>query len=129
MDDVLGKFFLPNLWCFGIHYSFSSNFFFFFWYHRGGFAIVRKAVSKKTGEACAAKYISKKDIQADELKCLRREIDIMKKIDHQNVLKLYDVYEDDDYVIMIIELYLFVLIQKYVVFKLNCGFFFIHAIF
>jgi len=71
---------------------------------RGGFAIVRKATNKSTGVVAAAKYISKKDVPADELKCLTREIDIMRKVDHPNVIKMFEVFEDDDYVIILTEL-------------------------
>jgi len=71
---------------------------------RGGFAIVRKATKKDSDLVVAAKYISKKDVPPDELKCLTREIDIMRKVDHPNVIKMYEVFEDDDYVIITTEL-------------------------
>lgn len=29
----------------------------------------------------------------------------MKKVDHPNILKLYEVYEDDDYFFLVLELY------------------------
>lgn len=35
---------------------------------------------------------------------MRREIDIMKKLDHNNIVKLYEVYEDSKYIYLILEL-------------------------
>jgi len=71
---------------------------------RGGFAVVRSAKNKETGEIVACKYIDKNNVKPEELKCLTREIDIMRKINHPNVLRLYEVYEDEKYVIMVMEL-------------------------
>jgi len=31
----------------------------------------------------------------EDIKLLKREIDIMKKVDHKNILKLHEIYEDD----------------------------------
>jgi serine/threonine protein kinase len=47
---------------------------------RGGFAVVYAGKNKSTGEAVAVKIIEKKFVDANELKCLVREIDIMKKV-------------------------------------------------
>jgi len=35
---------------------------------------------------------------------LKVEIDIMKQIKHENIVKLYDVFEDENYVYIIMEL-------------------------
>ena len=31
------------------------------------------------------------------------EIDIMSKLNHQNIVKLYDFFEDDDYIYLVLE--------------------------
>jgi len=62
---------------------------------RGAFSIVREATSKETGERVAVKEIEKKHVDKDGLKLLSREIDIMKKVNHDNVLALLSVYETD----------------------------------
>lgn len=71
---------------------------------RGGFAVVYKGKNKSTGEYVAIKHIQKKFVDPQELKCLEREIDIMMKVNHPNVLRLLDLYETDEEVVMVIEL-------------------------
>jgi len=66
------------------------------------FPIVFEAISKEDGEKYAIKVIEKEKI--DNMEQLNREINIMTKIDHKNVLKLYDIYEDETHVYIIMEL-------------------------
>lgn len=70
---------------------------------RGGFSIVYRAIRKSNQEAFAVKIIEKSLLQED-IKLLRREIDIMKKVDHENVLKLHKIYEDKSKVFIVMEL-------------------------
>ncbi|GFR67464.1 death-associated protein kinase 1 [Elysia marginata] len=73
----------------------------------GHFAVVRRAVHKKSGEAFAAKFIRKrrgggrKGAKAEDI---QREVSILKQLDHENVIRLYDVYETGIEVILILEL-------------------------
>jgi len=69
----------------------------------GGFSIVVEATSKVDGEKYAVKIIDKSMIKED-IKLLKREIDIMKKVDHKNILKLHEIYEDDQKVYIVMEL-------------------------
>lgn len=72
---------------------------------KGGFAVVRKATNKSTGEAVAIKFIEKKFVvEPNERKCLTREIEIMKKVNHPNVLHLIDIFETDTHLCMVLEL-------------------------
>jgi len=71
---------------------------------RGGFAVVFAGKSKKDGEAVAIKVIEKNCVDVSELQSLVREIDIMKKVDHPNVLKLIDIFESDTRVTLVTEL-------------------------
>lgn len=52
----------------------------------------------------AIKVIQKKMVEGDDIKLLRREIQIMKRLDHPNILKLYEVYEDDIQFYLVMEL-------------------------
>jgi len=72
---------------------------------RGGFAVVRKATNKSTGEQVAIKFIEKKFVvDPNERKCLVREIEIMKRVAHQNVLHLMDIFETESHLCMVMEL-------------------------
>ena len=40
----------------------------------------------------------------DDIEDVRREISIMKHLDHSNIVKLFEVYEDRDHVHLVMEL-------------------------
>ncbi|CRG95088.1 calcium dependent protein kinase 5, putative [Plasmodium gallinaceum] len=69
---------------------------------KGSYGNVVKAVSKKTGQQRAIKIIEKKKIH--NLERLKREILIMKQMDHPNIIKLYEVYEDHEKLYLVLEL-------------------------
>jgi len=71
---------------------------------RGAFSVVKKGTHKKTSEDVAIKFIEKKFVDKQDLMLLAREIDIMKKVDHANVLKLKEVFETDDTIALVMEL-------------------------
>jgi len=70
---------------------------------RGGFSVVCEATRKDDGEKYAVKIVEKTLIQED-IKLLKREIEIMKKVDHVNILKLIEIFEDDENVYIVMEL-------------------------
>jgi len=71
---------------------------------RGAFSVVKRAVHKKSGEEVAIKFIEKKFVDKQDLMLLAREIDIMKKVEHANVLKLREVFETDETIALVMEL-------------------------
>jgi len=71
---------------------------------RGAFSIVRRAKQKKTGDPYAVKIIEKKFVEQQDLMLLAREIEIMKKVDHPNVLRLIEVFETDETIALVMEL-------------------------
>lgn len=72
---------------------------------KGGFSIVRKAINKSTGDAVAIKFIDKKMIgNKEELELIQREIDIMKKVRHPNVLCLIERFETPERLALVMEL-------------------------
>jgi len=71
---------------------------------RGGFSVVREGVDRANGEKVAIKFIEKKFVDQEELKLLGREIDIMKKVQHRNVLRLIEIYETDNNLSLVMEL-------------------------
>ena len=56
----------------------------------GGFATVRKGIHRITKTVYAIKTIHLCKIRADQLDLLRDEVNIMKMLDHPNVVKLYE---------------------------------------
>jgi calcium/calmodulin-dependent protein kinase I len=66
---------------------------------------VRDATEKATDKKYAIKCIKKTAVEGEDIKLLRREIKIMRKVDHPNILKLYEVYEDEDEFYLVMELY------------------------
>lgn len=65
--------------------------------------MVVEATKKDDGEKFAVKIVEKNVIKED-IKLLKREIDIMKKVDHPNILKHFEIYEDDVNVYIVMEL-------------------------
>jgi len=71
---------------------------------RGAFSVVKKCRHKRSGTDFAIKFIEKRHVDKQDLMLLGREIEIMKKIDHANVLKLQEVYETEDVIALVMEL-------------------------
>ena len=80
----------------------------------GGFSVVRKAVRKEDGVAVAVKTLDKRGAHGvgDTLELLRNEINVMALIEerihtpkrHPNVLSLLDVFDEPDYVHLVVDL-------------------------
>ena len=73
---------------------------------RGAYGVVKKCTHKKSQEEFAAKFIQVKNGMWD---ALRREVLVMGLLDHKRLIKLYNAYETKRDVIMVMELYPFVL--------------------
>jgi len=71
---------------------------------RGSFAVVRKAVNKKTGEPCAIKIIEKASLDDDEKMALQNEVEILATLDHPNVVKQFEIFEDDNQMYLVLEI-------------------------
>lgn len=68
----------------------------------GHYGTVRKCSDRETGEVFAVKTIKKEKV--GRIDSLRREIQILQAVDHPNIIKLYDIYEDDKYLHLVMEL-------------------------
>mmetsp|Transcript_40928 Transcript_40928/g.52709 ORF Transcript_40928/g.52709 Transcript_40928/m.52709 type:complete len:497 (+) Transcript_40928:275-1765(+) len=66
---------------------------------RGSCGVVRKCIHRETEEVFAIKTILKEKVRS--LECLRKEIAILKGLDHPNILKLKEVYEDEKFIHLI----------------------------
>ncbi|XP_061671680.1 death-associated protein kinase 2a isoform X2 [Syngnathoides biaculeatus] len=74
----------------------------------GQFAIVKECREKSTEQEFAAKFIKKRQSIASSrgvrLEEIQREVQILQKIHHENIVKLHDVYENRTDVVLILEL-------------------------
>ncbi|XP_073475264.1 death-associated protein kinase 2 isoform X2 [Aquarana catesbeiana] len=74
----------------------------------GQFAIVKRCREKKTGIEYAAKFIKKRQSQISRRGVTReeieREVNILRGIQHPNIVTLQDVYENKTDVVLILEL-------------------------
>jgi len=68
----------------------------------GGYASVMLAKERRTHNPRAVKCITKKMVASRER--LQREIDIVMGLDHPNINRLYQVFEDPRYIYLILEL-------------------------
>uniref|UniRef100_A0A8D3EES6 Death-associated protein kinase 3 n=1 Tax=Scophthalmus maximus TaxID=52904 RepID=A0A8D3EES6_SCOMX len=74
----------------------------------GQFAIVRKCKEKSTAIEYAAKFIKKRRLSSSRRGVSReeieREVNILREIQHSNIITLHDIYENKTDVILILEL-------------------------
>lgn len=74
----------------------------------GQFAIVRKCREKSTGVEYAAKFIKKRRLSSSRRGVSReeieREVNILREIQHTNIITLHDIFENKTDVILILEL-------------------------
>ena len=68
---------------------------------KGAYGRVLEVRNKITGEFRACKQLPK--IKISNIEKIQREISILKKVDHPNIIKLYEVFEDDKYIYLIME--------------------------
>ena len=70
----------------------------------GSYASVYWGKSLETGETVAVKVIDKKlFVNAYNLKNIQSEIDIMKMVSHENIVKLHDIYQTTNNMYIITE--------------------------
>ncbi|CAN1267372.1 Calcium-dependent protein kinase 13 [Linum perenne] len=72
----------------------------------GQFGVIRVCTERSTGELFACKSIAKdRLVTSDDIRSVKLEIEIMTKLSgHPNVVDLKAVYEDEDYVHLVMEL-------------------------
>ena len=69
----------------------------------GAFGKVVSAKNKKSGDIRAIKQLSKKKISPEDLERFKREVDVLKTIDHPNIIKLYEIYETQNHIYLVME--------------------------
>ena len=64
----------------------------------GKFGLVRLGIHKATGRKVAVKIMNKKDMTMQDLELVKTEIEILKISQQQNIIRLYDIFENIDYI-------------------------------
>ena len=62
---------------------------------KGSFSSVKKAKKRATGELFAVKVLSKKKMSEEDRIHLKTEVEILKLLDHPNIVRLIEVYEEE----------------------------------
>jgi len=70
---------------------------------KGNFAIVKLGIHKLTKTKVAVKIVNKCELDDDNLRKIAREIDIMRRLSHKNIIQLYQVMESDSFMYIITE--------------------------
>ena len=70
---------------------------------KGAFATVVKGRHKVSGESVAIKVVGKGDCNAEEVKYLQREINIVERMHHRNVVQMVDLFESKRNLYMVLE--------------------------
>lgn len=72
---------------------------------KGNFAQVFLVRRKADKRQFAAKIFEKKNIMNDDLekKCLRYELNLMRKIDHPKIMRTHEIYEGENYIYCVID--------------------------
>ena len=70
---------------------------------KGKFGLVKCGINKETKMPVAIKIMAKKNMDKSDLELAKVEIDILKISQHPNIIKLYDIYENENYIYIIME--------------------------
>ena len=64
----------------------------------GKFGLVRLGIHKQSQRKVAVKVMNKKDMTNQDLELVKTEIEILKICQHPNIIRLYDVFENLEYI-------------------------------
>jgi serine/threonine-protein kinase SIK3 len=70
---------------------------------KGNFAVVKLATHTPTTSQVAVKMIDKSQLDEENLRKVFREVEIMKHLDHPNIIRLYQVINNDRYLCIVTE--------------------------
>ena len=72
---------------------------------KGKFGLVKCGINKETKQQVAIKIMAKKNMDKSDLELAKVEIDILKIGQHPNIIKLYDIYENENYIYISMAIY------------------------
>jgi len=70
----------------------------------GAFSLVKLAVEKSTGKKFAVKIIEKKNVEGQYSKNLQNETEILKRVNHPNIIKLVEMFDSNEFLFLVMEL-------------------------
>jgi len=71
---------------------------------RGAFSVVKVGTNRKTKDRVAIKIIDRNDVGKDYEKNLRMEMDILRRVDHPNIISLHEMIEAGNKLYFVMEL-------------------------
>ena len=69
----------------------------------GKFGLVKLGINKETKQKVAIKIMNKNNMDSSDLELVRTEIEILRICQHPNIIRLYDVFENLNYIYIIME--------------------------
>jgi len=70
---------------------------------KGKYGLVKRGVHKKSSREVAVKIVKKKELSLKDIELLKREIEVLKVCQHPNIIRFYDVFENSDYIYIVME--------------------------
>lgn len=71
----------------------------------GTYSVVRKCINRNNGDERAVKIIFKDEMRVGELEIVEKEVEILSTLNNENILSLYDFYDEDDCIFIVTEMY------------------------
>eukprot|EP00744_Colponema_vietnamica_P001930 GILI01003122.1.p1 GENE.GILI01003122.1~~GILI01003122.1.p1 ORF type:complete len:325 (+),score=117.91 GILI01003122.1:112-1086(+) len=71
---------------------------------QGTFAVVKRGIRKDTGEQVAVKIIDRTQLDPEDEAALQTEVEILHKVEHPNVVKLKEIFDERTKLYMVMEL-------------------------
>ena len=71
---------------------------------RGAYGEVRKAIHLATNESRAVKIIYKQDCNTEDQQKIFKEINVLRQLDHPNIVKIYEYFHTDKFIFIVMEL-------------------------
>jgi len=65
---------------------------------------VKQAKNRETGKLVAVKIFNKQKMSDEDKVALETEIEILMQIDHPNIVKLFNVFEEEEHWCLVMEL-------------------------
>ncbi len=70
---------------------------------KGKYGLIKLGKNKKTNKEVAIKILCKTNMRNDQLTLIKTEIDILKICNHNNIIHLYDIFENENFFYIIME--------------------------